>query len=644
VQRKSILFVFITFLCLACLTFGQTGAAGNTPRSQLSIDELFEIYSVVDSRPQWSPDGSQLIFISSLNKGGLISLSTDGGFPKRMPFGFRGMRDPKWSPDGRWIAYLSSESGSQEIWLWSTANGRNFMLTDLGGRISAFNWSPDSKWIAFCGDRYGNYDIWKVAAPEGSVYRLTSDERYEVNPSWTPDGKNILHVRLNETWTDHDVIRMNSGGNSPGIILRDSDFFDYGAGRDFGFPQVSPDGRSVLFRSHRSGWINYWTVPLSGGEARPVAKEAADQSDARWSPDSRWIVFTSNHNGTLSLKAAPAAGGPIRSLVSPEIGVCANPEWSPDGKEISYTLSSPSFPRDLYILDFESGESRRMTYSMPEGNFGKVLAAPEKITYPSRDGYTISAYLYRQKDIPAGQRLPALIWVHGGPTGQYIDNFHHQNQSSQQSVQFFVQRGYVVLQPNVRGSSGYGKAFEKANNKSWGKSDLDDVLAGAKYLKSLPYVNPHKLAITGRSYGGMLTMMVVTNAPGVFQAACAESGYADWIRGIRNEEFLGDLKMYDYELGPLEKNEALYRELSPIHHVEKVTTPIFLIHGEGQGDVSPESKLFATRLAKYYKVFWYKAYPNDGYYVHGLENRKQMLADKLRFYDKFLKDKIVPEN
>jgi dipeptidyl aminopeptidase/acylaminoacyl peptidase len=318
--------------------------------------------------------------------------------------------------------------------------------------------------------------------------------------------------------------------------------------------------------------------------------------------------------------------------MAPEMGVCGNPEWSPDGKRISFTFTTPTLPKDLYVIAVESGEKEQLTYSMPAGNFEERLVVPEKVRYKSTDGYEINAYLYKPREIGAGEKFPGMVWIHGGPTGQYEEMFQHQNQSSEPSLHFFVQNGYVILQPNIRGSSGYGKAFEKANNKCWGKCDLEDVLAGAEYLKSLPYVNGDKMVVCGRSYGGMLTMAAVTNAPGVFQAAIAESGHEDWTH---------EAKDFDYELGPLPENYQLRWELSPVNHVKNVTTPIFVIHGEGRGPSSTDSKSFVEELRKYNKTFLYKSYLDEGYYVHGVKNRRQMLLDKLEFLDQYLNDKVA---
>jgi Tol biopolymer transport system component len=254
---------------------------------------------------------------------------------------------PRWSPTGEWISFVSdkgNDSGAPDIWLWSARTGRQIRLTHLEARIGWTSWSPDGKWIAFSGGLAGNYDIWKAAVPSGETTRLTTDPRYEVVPTWTPDSQRIVYVAADERWVDHDVMEMSADGRDARLIVGDTDFFDYQTSGTpaFGAPLVSPDGRTLLFRSWRSGWINLWTVPMTGARPTPLAPESWDQSEGRWSPDGRQIAFISNHNGTCQLRVATMAGGDPRTLVGPTMGVVSGIEWAPDGQRISYALETPT--------------------------------------------------------------------------------------------------------------------------------------------------------------------------------------------------------------------------------------------------------------------------------------------------------------
>lgn len=638
----------VTLYALCCPAM----ALAHDEYEPLPADDLLSIRSVISGRdaPQWSPDGSLIMFMSSMRGGlNMMGIAPEGGFPNLLAenlslsgTGSPGSQKPQWSPDGKWIGYVSSKGGAPEIWLWSVEDGRDIQLTNLGARVNALQWSPDSRWIVLSSDRYGSQDIWKVSVPKGELVRLTDGPLYEVYPTWTPDGEHILYVRMDERWVDHDVLEIPATGGESRLIVQDKDFFDYRAGLSFGTPLPSPDGKLVLFRSLRSGWHNFWLVDRDGGQPRPVAREDYDQSHARWSPDGRHIAYVSNRNGTWDLRVAPVSGGEPRVLAAPEImGAIGKPEWSPDGAHISYTMSTPTVPEDLFVVSVADGKTRQITFSMPVG-LADRLVIPEKVSYSSTDGLTIPAYLYRPSHMNEGERFPGVLWVHGGPTSQFDDSMRRHYQ-----VQFFVQRGYVVLLPNVRGSSGYGKAFEDANNRCWGRCDMEDVRAGVDYLKTLPYVNPDKMGITGTSYGGILSMAAVSFTQGLFQAAIPISGYGDMKDFHTDVPELQHIQLLNYELGPYPENKDIYHQHSAIHFVQDATTPALILHGRGSkvpwrpGQKDPEmaSLNFARALDRYYKIFRYKSYPGETYYVYGRDNTKQKLKDMLAFFDQFLKDK-----
>jgi len=545
---------------------------------------------------------------------------SDGGAAPRIPL---------WSPDGAYISYVSKKSGTDEVWLWPTNGDAEFRLTRLGGRIHSMNWAPDGKSAAVSCNRYGSYDIYLVDVELGSAARLTNCPLYAVNPVFTPDGQHILYVRLDDKWEDHDVLMMTRGGKEQRVVVHDTDFFDYSHGRTFGPPLVSSDGEKVLFRTQRSGHTNIWTTLVNGGEPEPLAPEEAEQDHAAWSPVGRQVAYTSNHNGTLELRVTETGDGASRALFSPRLGVCSTPQWSPDGSHIVFRYGTPTSPVDLWVVSLEDGEARQLTDSQLGGELTERLTRPEKVAYQSFDGLTIHAYLYSPESRGDGQEYPGLLFIHGGPTSQFSDDF-------QPYVQYFVQRGYVVLLPNIRGSSGYGKAFEEMNDKDWGGDDLKDAIAGAEFLKGLGYVDSKAIGITGTSYGGILTMCAVSFAPGVFQAAVPMSGYSDWPT-LRHRVELRHSKFLDHEFGNFEENEGVWYRCSPFYRVSDATTPTFVLHGEGREGWTETSRDFAVEMERLYKTVEYKVYPNDGFYVGAPSNVRQMLLDVADFLDRYLR-------
>ena len=607
-----------------------TNTAGPT------LDQILSLRPVVGvETPQWSPDGSSIAFVGSF--GGpvnLWSVPAKGGFPVRLTINmgdvrFLAARAPMWSPTGGHMSYVSRKSGTDEVWLWPASGDDECQLSRLGGMIHSASWSPDGACIAVACSRYGSYDIYTVDASSGKAKRLTDGPLYAVNPVFTPNGKHIVYVRLNDTWEEHDVIIMGADGSDPRIVASDTDFFDYTYGKIFGTPCVSADGANVVFRSQRSGHVNIWTAPIEGGgEPEPLAPEEAEQDFAVWSPTGRQVAFTSNRNGTLELRVAEAGSGTSRAIFAPGIGVCSNLQWSPDGKEIAFRYGTPTRPADLWVASVEDGAARQLTNACAGGGPAEKLIEPEKIAYQSSDGLTIHAYLYSPTD--RSQKYPGLIYIHGGPTLQFYDDL-------QANVQYLVQRGYVVLLPNVRGSTGYGKAFEEANDKDWGRGDLEDAIAGTEYLKGLSYVDPANMGITGRSYGGILSMYAITNAPNAFQAAVPMSGYGDWV-ALRAEMELRHAKMQAHEFGSFEENPDLWYELSSIFKIDQVTAPTFIVYGEGKDPWSDASRAFAYEMKRQYKTVESRVYHNDGYYVDAPANVRQLLLDVADFLDRYLKD------
>jgi dipeptidyl aminopeptidase/acylaminoacyl peptidase len=628
---------------LSALSAGSVSLLAAQPDSARVIaEQTVSISSRLSGEgPSWSRDGSRILFASSVGGPALWSVPPSGGEPVVV---VRGLATGLFriSPAGDQVAYLSDQGGNPELWLRDLASGTERRLTNLGARINALSWSPDGSAIAFSALRYGQFDLWRVEVSSGKVTQLTADPRYETYPAWSPDGATIGFVRSDDRWADHEILVMPATGGPGRVVATDRDFFDYGTigtRARFGYPLISPNGQEILFRSHRSGWINYWVAPLTGGQPRHLAPEAADQSDARWSPDGKAVALIANRNGTQQIEVVPARGGPVKLLTPLQLGSVGSLEWSPTGDQIAFTMGTPTRPQDLYVVPATGGQPRQLTRSIaPE--LERSLVTPEKVSYRS-DEFTIPAYLYRPSVNRAGDRLPGILLIHGGPTGQYSDTYLPQ-------AQFLARMGYVVLAPNIRGSSGYGKPFEDANNPCWTHCDLRDVVAGVAFLKTLPYVDPDRMGITGNSYGGIMTMGAIAHAPGVFQAAAPQSGYADWISFQDYNAELQHTKLLAYEWGPYPDSMAVYRRNSSIFSVDQVTTPAFVIQGEGVTErwrpgvlPIPASLEFVHGLDRHNKPVKYKVYPGETYYIGGRENAKQVLLDLLDWFDLYLKDGVA---
>jgi dipeptidyl aminopeptidase/acylaminoacyl peptidase len=543
---------------------------------------------------------------------------------------FLGTHEPKISPDGRAVAFLSNaadETGEGlevEIWLKALdERTRPRRLTHMGASINAFQWSADSARIVLSSTPRGRYNVYTVEVATGQVMQRTNSHNYEVYPTFAGASR-ILFVRLDSTWTEHEVVALEEGGGLA-TIVKDVDFFDYHYGRTFGHPIPSPNAAEFLLRSHRSGWINYWLASTVKSTVDPVtlAPAEADQSDARWSPDGSHVAYVENHNGTAQLKVVERASGGIVVLDSGPDCACALPAWSPDGNRIAYLRQSTVSPLAVWVVDVRSKE--RVCLTPPDRDVD--LIAPTKVSYDTFDGRRLHGYLYQPPESDAA-KSPGLMWIHGGPTSQFADTY-------QPWVQFFAGSGYAVLLPNIRGSSGYGKEFEDLNNRDWGHGDLKDVLAGVEYLGTLETVDTGRMGIHGTSYGGCMSMSAITWAPGVFRAAIPHAGYADW-EAMFGEQELRHLQLLRYELGSYPEAADVYRRCSPIHEVAAIETPTMVVHGAGRLPRSDASRQFVEEMRRLYKPVRYRVYDGECYYVRSRDGVRQMLTEMLAFLDQHL--------
>jgi len=586
--------------------------------------------------PVWTADGTAVVIVAPLGGANdLWSFPVDGGAPERLTAGIGSVGHlasalPRRSPDDRWWSYVTGDIGRTEVWLQPTDGGPARRLTSLGANIVGVAWAPDARTMLVAVNRRGTYDVHEVEVPSGRHRAVTSHADYEVGPTFSPTGDARYHVRLDATWTEHLVVRVPLAGPDAGreqVIVHDTGFFDYEYGRVFGTPVVSPDGATVLFRSYRSGWINVWAVAATGGEPWPIAPQEADQGEPTWLPDSTAVVLTSNHDASVRLLVVPLSGDGPTVLVDPGDGVCLHPAVSPDGRHVAFTLATPTHPADLHVVEIASGRVRRLTRSV-----STVLAArlsrPERLTYTGEDGLTIPAFLHRPEAVGAAPNGAGVVLVHGGPTMQWFPAWDAY-------AQFLVSRGYTVLQPNVRGSSGYGRAFEEANDRDWLGGDLRDVVQGARLLRALPGVDPERIAVTGLSYGGIMAMAATCMAAGEFQAAVALSGYGDFLHMMEEQEFRHQ-QLLRKELGDPVADRDVYLRASSIHRVREATTPLFMAHGVGRFPQSEASRNFADEMEREYKTFEYRTYPGEHYYVYGRDNTRQLWADIERFLRTYL--------
>jgi dipeptidyl aminopeptidase/acylaminoacyl peptidase len=591
----------------------------------LTIEKLYMTRSVGGST--WSPDGETVAFISNLSgRNNLWLVPAEGGWPTQLTISNERQTSPAWSPDGKWIAYTSDYDGDEQwdIFLVSPKTGQVVNLTNTR-EISEESpaWSPDGRYLAYI-----------VKPKTSSVYEIdvydtvmrevkhlttgTAKDRMNVAPIWSANGKFIVYSQEQSKGTDSNIFLVDVASAQSILLTPHEGESTYSAS------DVSPDGKTVLITSNAgNGYDNVGLLDIASKKIRWVTQDKWETSAESFSPDGKLLTYTANVDGNVEIYLYDIAAGKARDLGLPKgvNHVAGNPSpFTLDGSRMLFSHTGPTAPGDLWVYTFSDklshpNISRQLTSSLVGGVRSEDMVEPYLVHYPSKDGkWTISAFVYVPYNLPRNPEHPAIVYVHGGPAAQTTNTFNR-------FVQYMANQGYIVIAPNYRGSTGYGKEFQQANLFDMGGGDLQDVLAAADWIKQTGYVDPKKLILMGGSYGGYLTMMGVTKAPDVWAAGVPIVPFVNWFTEIQHEDPI--LQQSDLAtMGDLVKNKALYEDRSPINFVDQIKAPLYLLAG-GNDPRCPkeEAQQVVEAIKKRGGVAEYKVYENEGHGFSKVENQ-----------------------
>ncbi len=371
-------------------------------------------------------------------------------------------------------------------------------------------------------------------------------------------------------------------------------------------------GPRLAFASNVHGWFDIGLYELTTGAITWLTAGAGDKEAPAWSPDGRKLACVVGHGPTHQLALLDVDGGRMETYqIAP--GVHYRPAFTPDGRGVILGFDNPTPPCDLWYLSVDDGSLRPLTHSLPPALRDAPFVLPDQVCYPSLDGARVPALLYRPPAHARNRGAPAVVYVHGGP-----------NWLAQVTwdplVQHMVSRGWVVLAPNYRGSTGYGRAWQEANRQDLGGGDTQDVVAGADYLVAQGLADPGRIAVTGRSWGGYLTMTALTRYPDRWAGGSAVAPFLNWFTG--HAQARADLQHWDREnMGDPEHDRERYRERSPFFFLDRVAAPVQLICGAH--DVycpATESIQARDRLLELGKSCDLVLYPDEGHVFLQTEN------------------------
>ena len=612
------------FLCLALnlalsLAVLPLSAADVPKKRDITLDDLARLQRV--GTPVVSPEGDWVAYTVSQSdtkedKGQthLWMVKWDGSVRLQLTFGKEGASAPKFSPDGRYLSFLSSRPGpakGSQVWVLDRRGGEAEQLTAITDQdIDGYSWSPDSKKLLLTLhpkaepdpeegkppvppkpiviDRYHFkqdvqgylrddafdslylYDLASKKAEKLTTAKNVSEEDAE----WSPDGAWIAFVSNQ----DSDPDRSNNTdvfvvAPKPGSTPRKLTTW---SGPDGGHLAWSPDSKSIAYTQGAELKLLEYSqsraavVTLDGKVSYPAAKFDRSVRQPIYSPDGHLSYLVSDDRNQYPAEAELEGNGVKRLLTQPGAVV----GWDEAAGHTAVVYTNDSEPSEIYA--FEDGALRKLTTHNDALMAELNLVPTEDIQFKSKDGADVHGLLTRPADFKAGSPVPMILFIHGGPNGQDEHSFDFLRQ-------WIATKGYAELNVNYRGSSGRGQDYSKAIAADWGHKEVEDLLAGVDKAVALGVADPNKLAVTGWSYGGILTDYT-TASTDRFKAAISGAGVASPMSFYGVDQYI---LQYDNELGPPWKNLQLYIKMSyPFLEIDKrIHTPMLFMGGTSDMNV-----------------------------------------------------------
>jgi len=606
-------------------------------QQSLSIEKLYMTRQV--GRASWSPDGKTIVFVSNISgRNNLWLVPAEGGWPTQLTVSDQRQTAPAWSPDGRWIAYMSDYDGDEQwdIFIVSPKTGQVVNLTHTREIAEEYpRWSHDGRYLAYTvkpktssAFEIDVYDM--VMRDVKHITTGTPADKLNDNPIWSHDGKWIAYTQEQAKGTDSNIFVAEVATGQSSLLTPHEGEQIYRA-NDF-----SPDGKHLLLTSNAAnGYDNVGLLDIATKRISWLTKDKWEIAGGQFSPDGERVTWTANVEGNTDIYLHDLATGKTTALPLPKgVNELAgeHSSFSKDGAHLLYNHNGATAPGDLWVCQLATEKTHQVTQSLVAGVHSEDMVEPFLVHYPSRDGkWTISAFVYVPYNMVRNGLNAAIVYVHGGPASQSVNSFSR-------FIQHMVNQGYMVIAPNYRGSTGYGKEFQQANLFDMGGGDLQDVLAAADFIKQTGYLDPKKVVLMGGSYGGYLTMLGVTKAPDVWAAGVPIVPFVNWFTEIQNEDPV--LQQSDLAtMGDPEKNKALFKERSPIFFVDQVKAPLFLLAG-GNDPRCPEeeSRQVIDAIKKRGGVVEFKVYANEGHGFARVENQ----IDAYQRVSGFLKAHVPP--
>ena len=566
------------------------------------------------------------------------------------------------SPDESEILFSSDETGIRNVYSIPVRGGKARAMTQSAtDTTSAVSYFPHDARFLYTRDNGGNelHHLY-VRGEDGSERDLTPGDKLKAGFAGWSTNKKTFFVETNErdpkffdiyeydaATYDRRMVFRNPGGYetsaispngkwvalSKPISTADSDLFIHSVERnetkkisehkgraEYSAQDFDPQSKSLLFTTNDgTEFTRLRRYDLATGKVTDLEETDWDISGAMYSESGRYRVTWINADARTVVKLYDAKTGksiPLPKLPSGNINTV---RFSPSDKLLAMYVDADRAPSNLYVNDFRSGKTTRLTDTLSKEIDPEDLVDTEVVRFKSFDGMVIPGILYKPHQATASAKAPAIVMVHGGPGGQARRGYKY-------SAQFLANHGYVVLDINNRGSSGYGKTFFTADDQKHGKEPLWDCVEAKKYLSTLPYVDGERVAIMGGSYGGYMVAAALAYQPDVFDAGVDIFGVTNWVRTLQSIPAWWEAarqSLYD-EIGNPETQLDMLREVSPVFHADKIRKPLIVIQGKNDPRVlQAESDDLVAAVKKNGVPVEYVVFDDEG---HGFTKKKNQIA------------------
>jgi dipeptidyl aminopeptidase/acylaminoacyl peptidase len=618
---------------------------------QFSIDRYLNIRSA--SGPTFSPDGRFVGFLTNITGvSQLWQVPVTGGWPVQLTFTNESIRGAQYNPRRHEIVFSMDTGGNERTQLYRLrgvgggmdhAIGEGWQIDDLTAQPNAIHgfggWSHDGESIAFSANRDdpSRFDIYAQRVPAGAgggpaerpATRLVArgPGGYFTPLGWSPDDKFLLVYRMESNFNQDLYVIEAATGNQRHLTPHQGDV-------QYESPRWSADGKHVYCTStaQNRDLSGLAQIEVATGRLTYIDTPQHEVERVLPSPRGRWLAYLLNVDGRSEIRIRGLAGQANIDPPLPGLGVVSDLEFAPDDSKLAIVFDGPRHNMDIHVLDLadRAARSRQLTLSSRAGIPFAQFVEPELIRYPTFDNRQIPAWFYRPARPAGGGLPPVIVYPHGGPESQYRPNFSA-------LFQYFVQRGYAVLAPNVRGSTGYGTAYMNLDNTTRRMDSVRDLAHAAIWLRDQKQGDPRRLAVYGGSYGGFMVLAQVTHYPELWAAGIDVVGIANWVTFLDNT---GPYRRAhrEKEYGNLREHRDFLESISPIRHVDKIRCPMMIIHGANDPRVPiGEAEQIVAALRKRKVPVEYLRYEDEGHGLARLRNRLDAYPKMIDFLDRYLK-------